>query len=98
MRVKNVIFKLKNRVLKHSNKKLKEADLVQIVFEFQKNDRQDVKVHMFRSGDPLLCPVVAWATTVQRVRSIEFSSDDSEVCLFQDENKRISLLQNVPLG
>ena len=48
---------------------------------------------MFKSGDKLLCPVIAWAFTVQRVRKIHGSSDTSEVCLFQDGSKKPSLLQ-----
>ena len=47
---------------------------------------------MFRSGDRILCPVIAWAKVVQRVRSIEGSSDNSEVCLFQESSSKQSLL------
>ena len=97
VRLKNIVFKLDNRVIAHSNKRLKEADLVQITFEFQKNDKRDVRVHMFRSGDSLLCPVIAWASTVQRIRRIDGSCDDSEVCLFEDENKKTSLLPAIQI-
>ena len=92
LRVGNIVFKKNNRILHHPDKRLIEADLVQITFEFQKNDRRNVKVHMFKSNDPLLCPVVAWATTVQRVRNIAGSTDDSEVYLFQDEKKKVTLI------
>ena len=93
IRVGNVTFKKGNRMMMHSDPKLRLSDLVRIRFVFQKNDRRDVCIHMFKSGDPILCPVVAWAQTVQRVRSIPGSSDDSEVCLFYDNKKKKSLIR-----
>ena len=47
---------------------------------------------MFKSGDSVLCPVKAWAYTVQRVRLINSSSLDSPVCTFQDDKGNITLL------
>ena len=70
--------------LDHSDPDLTSADMVRIRFIYQKNDRRDVCIHMFKSGDPELCPVVVWANTVQRVRKIKGSNEDSEVCLFQE--------------
>ena len=84
IRIENIIFKKDNKILKHDDIHLTTADLVQIKFVFQKNDKRDVCIHMFRSGDKILCPVVAWATTVRRVRAIPRSVDESEVCLFFD--------------
>ena len=93
VRLKNITFKKQNKILAHSDENLAQADIVQIEFEYQKNDRRNVKVHMFRSGDSLLCPVIAWATTVKRVLKVQGASDLSEVCLFEDERGRTSLLQ-----
>ena len=48
---------------------------------------------MFKSVDTVQCPVISWATTVQRVRMIPGSSNESEVCLYYDDKKRTSLLR-----
>ena len=93
IRLKNITLKKNNRVLNHTDERLLQADIVQIEFEFQKNDKRNVKVHMFRSGDNLLCPVIAWAMIVQRVHNIAGSSEDSEVCSFQDDKGKVTLLQ-----
>ena len=93
VRIGNILFKKNNRVLPHSSTQLKSADLVRIRFEYQKNDHRDVLIHMFKSGDPELCPVVAWASVVKRVRIIPGSDDNSEVCLFSDTRQRTTLLK-----
>ena len=94
IRVGNLVFKKGNRILNHNDPNLDKADLVRVRFVFQKNDKRDVQVHMFRSGDDLLCPVIAWAKTVQRVRKIPSSSDNSEVCLFLDSRNKLHLFQS----
>ena len=93
VRVGNIVFKKGNILLSHNDPNLADADLVRIRFVFQKNDKRDVQVHMFRSGDELLCPVIAWASTVKRVRSIPSASDNTEVCQFIDNKNKITLLQ-----
>ena len=93
VKVKHIIFKKGNRIMSHSDRNLEKADLVSILFEYQKNDRRDVRVHMFRSGNKVLCPVIAWAKTVKRVRKIPKCPEDAEVCLFSDKKRQTSLLQ-----
>jgi hypothetical protein len=94
IRIGNVSFKKQNRTLNWSDDNLDKADLVRIRFVFQKNDRRDVCVHMFRSGDNVLCPVVAWANIVNRVRLISGASENSEVCLFQSKTEKPSLIHS----
>ena len=89
VRIGHVIFKKGTSIVNHSDPTLRSSDLVRIKFVFQKNDRRDVCIHMFRSGDPILCPVIAWANTVQRIRKIPNTTDDSEVCLFYNNNQKI---------
>ena len=48
---------------------------------------------MFKSGDPILCPVKAWANTVQRVLQIPGATGNSEVCSFGDNNNNITLIR-----
>jgi hypothetical protein len=90
IRLKNITFKKGSSILHHSDQRLYESDLVRIQFEYQKNDKRDVRIHMFRSGDKTLCPVIAWAHTVKRVRAMQKSSDNSPVCLFSDDKANIS--------
>jgi hypothetical protein len=85
-RLRNIMFKKNGRILPHSSSELHTADLVRLRFEYQKNDRRDVCIHMFRTDDAILNPVAAWAFTVHRVCQISESSEDSEVCLFQKPN------------
>ena len=94
IRLKNISFKKNSRLINHADSKLDESDLVRIQFEYQKNDKRDVSIHMFKSGDKVLCPIIAWARTVQRVRKIPNSSDNSQVCLFKDDRGTISLLNS----
>ena len=83
IRMGGIMFKKNGRILPHSSTDLHTADLVRIKFEFQKNDRRDVCIHMFSTEDAILNPVSAWANTVYRVRLIPDSNDTTEVCLFQ---------------
>ena len=84
LRCKNLTFKKNNRILHHSStlEILMSADLIIVLFEFQKNDWRNHSVHMFRTDDPLLCPVIAGAITVKRVLSIPGATPDSKLCCF----------------
>ena len=59
LRLRNIVFKGKGVLIEHSNRNLKEADMVAITFEFQKNNRRNKTVHMLRTRDEILCPVKA---------------------------------------
>jgi hypothetical protein len=83
LRLKNVVFRKNGKHLHHDDPLLHKADLVIITFEFQKNDKRDVSVHMFATNDKVLNPVVAWATTVRRVGSYPGFTEDTKVCTFQ---------------
>ena len=89
LRMRNISFSKGGRRVKHHEKGLEDSDIVIITFEFQKNDRRDEQVHMFKTEDSILNPVKAWAKTVQRVRKYSASSDDSTVCTYYtEENER----------
>ena len=89
LRLNNIQFKKNGRGLPHTSQNLEEADIVMITFQFQKNDKRDQRVHMFRTSDPLLNPVKAWAHTVQRVLKIPGANTESKVCHFQSTDGRI---------
>ena len=76
LRLKNIRFKKNGVVLDQDSKQLKCADIVIITFEFQKNNIRNRTVHMFSTGDKLLCPVVAWATIVQIILNTKNLGND----------------------
>ena len=96
IQLKNIKFKKKDKILKHSSSKLHEADLVMITFEFQKNDWRSKTVHMFKTRDSILCPVKAWSRTVKRIlSSIPNCSEDMQVYSFQSGKDTINILGNM---
>ena len=94
MRLGGITFKKDRRTLDHSSPDLHTADIVRLTFEYQKNDRRDVSIHMFSTDDPVLNPIAAWAATVRRVRNIPGATDDSEVCLFQNSAGTITRISS----
>lgn len=87
IRLKNIKFKKDGKIIPHSARlsTLMSADMIIITFEFQKHDWSNHTVHMYRSGDPLLCPVIAGDHIVKRVQEIPKSSDESKLCDFLTE-------------
>ena len=79
--------------MKHGNPQLECSDIVRVRFEFQKNDKRDINIHMFRTQDKVLNPVKAWAVTVQRVRSYHQSNDDTKVCAFVTNDGKLINIQ-----
>jgi hypothetical protein len=86
LRLRNIIFKKNGITIAHSAQGLEEADIVMIIFEFQKNDKRDIQVHMFQTSDRVLNPVIAWAKTVKRIWGYPDASDDSKVCSFLEKD------------
>ena len=85
VRIGNIIFKKEGTTLVHELDNIWEADMVAITFEFQKNNKRNKTVHMFRTADKVLCPVKAWATTVIRlIKTIPNVSKETTVCSFCD--------------
>ena len=96
LRCKNFTFKKNGCRLNHSLpfETLASADLVIILFEFQKNDWRNHSVHMFCNGDPFLCPVRAAAFTVKRVMKIPGATADSKICSFSSSDGKISCINS----
>ena len=66
--------------------------MVAITFEFQKNDKRNKTVHMFKTGDKMMCPVVAWATTIKRIQqTIPNSNEDTTVCSYMQDGQVIQI-------
>ena len=85
--MKNIILKREGTTIGHRSEMIKEADMGTITFEFQKNDRRNITIHMFRTGDSILCAVVAWGSTVKRlILTIPNANDETTVCSYPDKN------------
>ena len=96
LRCKNITVKKDGKILDHSLplEVLASADIVIILFEFQKNDWRNHSVHMFRTGDNLLCPVLAAAFTVKRVLSIPGATKDSKICSFLSPDGKVTCINS----
>eukprot|EP00978_Attheya_sp_CCMP212_P014756 scaffold37761_cov49-Attheya_sp.AAC.5 len=78
LRIKNIRFFRRHKELSHNDPRLaSSADSVTITFEYQKNDERNDSVTMHRTGDMVFCPVISWATIVQRVLSYPGTDEES---------------------
>ncbi|KOR29253.1 hypothetical protein TI04_09070 [Achromatium sp. WMS2] len=64
-----------------------------VTFFLQKNDTRGETITQHRSGDPLLCPVVAWIAVVIRVRSYPGTCQTTPVNVFQNSEGKLQLLR-----
>jgi hypothetical protein len=64
--LRNLRFFQHNTEWPHTHRHLHLAATISITFEFQKNQCRNEVITMHRTTDPILCPVLAWATLVQR--------------------------------
>jgi hypothetical protein len=89
--LRNVHFFLGHRELSHGDLHLGLADTFLILVEYQKREERNETATQHRAGDPLLCPVIMWATTVKRVRSYPGTTYDTEAktLQFKDKAKKI---------
>jgi hypothetical protein len=79
---------------------LSEAHYVSITFEFQKKDTRDDTITHQKSGDELMCPVVAAINIVHRLRSYDIDPEawpDTELCTFLDSTGITSIDSNAVL-
>jgi hypothetical protein len=74
LRLGNLKFIRNKRTVRLDDPFLALCDTISITFEFQKNDARDETVVMHCSGDPLLCPIRAWAAVVMRILSYDGTS------------------------
>ena len=79
VRVMDIRFFLQQKPLRHDSNLIHTADVVAITFTSQKNEVRNDIINQFRTGDPTLCPVLAWAAVVTRIRSYKASSDQTPV-------------------
>ena len=77
--IRNLRFFIKGCLLAYCAANLILADTITVTFEFQKSDERHESVTMFRSGDPTLCPVRAYAAIVKRILSYPNTDYDTTI-------------------
>lgn len=92
--LRNIRFFRNRRELHHSDPNLHLSDSVPITFEFQKNDKRDATITMHRTGDAVMCPVIAWASIVRRIRLLPGTTDDSPVCTYLRADGTLGLVSS----
>jgi hypothetical protein len=95
LRLRNITFKTNGITIDHTEEHLDQAEIVIINFEYQKNDKRDVQVHMFRTSDDILNPVIAWARTVQRLLKYTGTTKDTTVCTFKNSKGQIVQIRSI---
>jgi hypothetical protein len=92
LRLGNLKFIRNKRTISLDDPLLALCDTIAITFEFQKNDERDETVIMHCSGDPLLCPIRAWAAVVMRILSYPGTSDTTYVNAYLTTGGNLSYL------
>ena len=77
--VRNFRFFKNNKELNIHSSDLESADIVSITFEDQKNGEKFDTVNLQSSKDPVLNPVVAWATTIKRIVNYPGSTMNTQI-------------------
>lgn len=88
----NIRFFKNQSLISHNNPDLSSADIVSITFISQKNKEKHQTISMHRSGHPYLCPVHAWATIVQRIKSNPAATDHTPVNTYITKTGRLSYI------
>lgn len=79
MKVKNIQFFCKGRIVPHDHPDLSLRDTVTVTFVFQKSDEHNESVIMHRSGDPALYTVIPWASICRQVLSYPSCDESTSV-------------------
>jgi hypothetical protein len=67
--LEDIQFHVENREISHSSPKIFDCDTITITFKDQKNGELMQRRTAWRTNDPILCPVKAWASIVTRIMS-----------------------------
>ncbi len=80
--LRNIRFFHHKKELRHNDPNLKKATTVSLTFESQKREIQHETITQHKSSDKTLCPVIIWASIVQRILSYPKSSPNTQVNTF----------------
>jgi len=73
----------------HHDPNLHLADSITIKFKRQKNNECDATVTQHHTLDPELCPVLAWASLVNRVLSHDGTGPSTPVCTIKGSDGKL---------
>jgi hypothetical protein len=65
----DIVFRIGNEVIPHTDNRLEIADSVEITFVSQKNGQVQDQILQFHTNDRELCPVRHWVYTIKRLLS-----------------------------
>ena len=89
LKVKNFrFFTETGQLIQHISPELASADCVCVTFENQKNGGKYESVTIHKTEDKVLCPVIAWATTVKRILGYPGESDQSPINTYITGNNK----------
>ena len=91
--LRNIRFFIGTRELHLDDPHLLNADRVTWNFEDQKNDERNVTIPQDNNQDPLMNPVRALASTVQRILSYPGTSLDTSICTYMSDGELHELTQ-----
>jgi hypothetical protein len=86
-----------SKIVSHNDRKLLEAEIVSITFRSQKNGEKNQTISMHKSSDSSVCPVIVWASIVQRIRSHSHSSDNTPVNCYISQQGRIEYITSTQI-
>ena len=92
-RIRNIRFFNGRRELSHYDPNLINAERVTWTFEDQKNLEKDVTIPHDNNNEPLMNPVRALASTVQRILSYPGTTIDTTLCTYYHNGKLIEFSQ-----
>ena len=87
----NISFQKEGIIIPHSSPLLPYSDCVSVTFELQKNDSKCETITQWKTNQPTMCPVAAWAAIVQRIRAYPNSSDKSKVCTVREHGRNSAI-------
>jgi hypothetical protein len=77
--LEDIQFHIANREISHSSPEIFDSDTVTVTFKDQKNGELMQRRTAWRTNDPLLSPVSAWASIVSRIMSYSGCSKKTSV-------------------
>jgi hypothetical protein len=89
LRLQNLRFFRDNRAMALNNPDLLLATAISITFEFKKTDVRNKTVHQHATFLLVLCPILQWATIVQRVLAYPDCVHDSLVSTVVNDQRKL---------
>ena len=93
-RIRDIRFFSGNRELQYSDPHLINAERVSWTFVAQKNEEKNITIPQDNNNDPLMNPVRALASTIQRILSYPGTTIDSPICTYMSGGKLFEFTQD----